>query len=70
MKLADVKAQGLRAVHDAGCYRVDFRPETAEAWHFQARKLMDPDEGPEWVPIQEHKTKNWPLEGWNSIEDW
>lgn len=70
MQLREVKEAAVRAVHQTGAYRVDFRTETAPAWNYQARKLMDPDEGPEWVPVPEHRTKNWPTEGWNSIEDW
>lgn len=66
----DIHAIKGRAVHESGAYRIDRRPEASAAWEYQALKLMNPDDGPEWVPIPKHKTKNWPKSGWNSIEDW
>lgn len=66
----DIKEIKGRAVHESGLLRVDNRPATDPKWRYQALKLMNPDDEPEWVPVPEHKTRNWPKKGWNSIEDW
>lgn len=59
-----------RAVHTNGRLRIDRRKETDPIWEYQHLVLMDPDDGPEWVPVLASDTTNWPKDGWNSVDDW
>lgn len=67
MRLEEIKG---RAVHTCGTKRVDRRPATDPAWEYQVLALMDPDDDPEWVPVEAEKTKSWPQDGWQSVDDW
>lgn len=67
MKKSEIKG---RAVHRDGDMRIDRRPGTAPNWEFQMLMLMDPDDGPEWIPVKPEDTKDWPEDGWESIDNW
>lgn len=67
MRLEEIEG---RAVHENGDMRVDRRPETKPSWEYQALVLMDPDDDPEWVPVSVEEAAGWPVEGWQSVEEW
>ncbi len=62
MKKSDVRG---RAVHRCGTKRIDRRLGTHVSWEYQVKALMDPTDGPEWVPIPETDTRDWPEMGWD-----